>query len=193
TSFDVITILNVINELEKEDLEDLLLNFDTLLADDGVLIILEPALKFSTRKLMDFRNKILEKYQYKISYPCFHDKECPMLSCKNDWCHGELQGLDSRLVNMLDGITGFNKHKIKYSCAVFYKNKKEKFVSYEDYARVVSVPKLSNRGLSFTACALDCYKEILISKDELKKNKDLKKLRLLDKFNIKEKFQLYLK
>jgi SAM-dependent methyltransferase len=58
-----------------------------MLAPDGALIILEPALKETTRELMQLRDALRD---LPIVAPCLHDQGCPMLANERDWCHQEL-------------------------------------------------------------------------------------------------------
>jgi SAM-dependent methyltransferase len=58
-----------------------------LLTEDGALIILEPALKETTRELMQLRDALSD---LPIVAPCTHQQGCPMLASERDWCHQEL-------------------------------------------------------------------------------------------------------
>lgn len=176
--YDVITIFNVINELSDDAKISLAENIGKILNDKGLLIILEPALKDLARNLMDFRDDVLKENMFSILYPCFHTCSCPMKQCNDEWCHGELQGLNSKLVRQIDEITGFNKHKIKYSSVIFYNSKF--CTESNDCFRVVNIPKEVNSGVILNLCTKDCIKEVVIKKDMLKKNKKLKKIKFFD-------------
>ncbi|MET0285908.1 MAG: class I SAM-dependent methyltransferase [Polyangiales bacterium] len=58
-----------------------------MLTPDGALLILEPALKETTRELMQLRDALSD---LPIVAPCLHDQGCPMLANERDWCHQEL-------------------------------------------------------------------------------------------------------
>jgi SAM-dependent methyltransferase len=58
-----------------------------LLTPDGALIILEPALKETTRELMQLKDELRD---LNIVAPCLHHQSCPMLPSERDWCHQEL-------------------------------------------------------------------------------------------------------
>lgn len=177
-SYDVITVLNSVNEFSEEDFLRLFDNVNKLLADNGILIFMEPALKSCAQNLMMIRNKILEKYKFSILYPCTHQGECRMLNCENDWCHTCLGGLDSKLVKQLDTLTGYNKHRIKYSSMVFQKSKIE---NNEKFFRVVNIPKITNHGISLALCGENFFDEVIFSKKEIKENKALKKIKFFDR------------
>jgi ribosomal protein RSM22 (predicted rRNA methylase) len=61
------------------------------LAEGGAIIVLEPALKETTRELMQLRDVLAARAAapYVIA-PCLHARPCPMLPSERDWCHQEL-------------------------------------------------------------------------------------------------------
>ncbi len=177
-SYDVITVLNALNEFSSKDFSILFDNLNKILSQNGILVFLEPALKKCARNLMNIRNKILEKYQFSILYPCTHHGKCKMLNFENDWCHNCLGGLSSKLVKQLDELTEYNKHRIKYSSIVFQKSKIKK---NDEYFRVVNIPKIINQGISFTLCGENFFDKINLSKQQIKKDKKIKKIKFFDK------------
>ncbi len=51
------------------------------------LLILEPSTSLHSRKLSEFRQKLMEK-KFSIWAPCTHTMACPLLThSKTDWCH----------------------------------------------------------------------------------------------------------
>lgn len=184
--YDIITIFNVINELSKEEQKNLSIKVGELLNENGVLIILEPALKNLARNLMVFRDNVLKVNLFSILYPCFHLSSCPMRRYKDDWCHGELQGLNSKLVKQIDDITGFNKHKIKYSSVIFYNNIEYQASFKEPHYRVVDIPRINDLGYALYLCG-DCkLREWLYTRNDIKKCKKLKKIKFFDEVKRSE-------
>ncbi len=57
--------------------------------DDGIVIIIEPALKHLSRRLMVLRNEIIQKHKGYILIPCLHKNECPLYEIRKqkEWCH----------------------------------------------------------------------------------------------------------
>ncbi len=51
------------------------------------LLIIEPALKGTTRALMQLRDSLLSLGGMRVVAPCLHQASCPMLSRAGDWCH----------------------------------------------------------------------------------------------------------
>ncbi len=68
-------------------LEEALAN---LVADDGALVVVEPALRERTRHLHAVRDRMLERGKATVFAPCLHDARCPMLTIETDWCHEDL-------------------------------------------------------------------------------------------------------
>lgn len=65
-------------------------NFLPLLEKFNYLMILEPSTQDDGRKLMELREKLIEK-GFHILAPCTHQKACPLLSSsKKDWCHDRI-------------------------------------------------------------------------------------------------------
>lgn len=57
------------------------------------LIIVEPSLQNTSRRLMEFRTT-LKKHGFHIWAPCTHQNSCPLLShSKTDWCHDRIHFL----------------------------------------------------------------------------------------------------
>lgn len=68
------------------------------LAPDGVLLVVEPALRETSRALHALRDAALApgppdaapEPTPHVLYPCTHTRPCPMLRAERDWCHDEL-------------------------------------------------------------------------------------------------------
>ena len=59
------------------------------LADDGVVLIIEPATRTETRALHHARAALIEA-GLGVFAPCTHQGPCPMLERERDWCHEDL-------------------------------------------------------------------------------------------------------
>jgi ribosomal protein RSM22 (predicted rRNA methylase) len=59
------------------------------LKPDGVIIIIEPALKIFTRRLMVLRDEMMKNESIRIILPCLHNEACPLLriTTRDEWCH----------------------------------------------------------------------------------------------------------
>ncbi len=57
--------------------------------DSGIIIIIEPALKNMSRRLMSLRKEIIQKKKGYILLPCLHESGCPLQEIRQqrEWCH----------------------------------------------------------------------------------------------------------
>lgn len=68
---------------------------ESVVADDGSLVIVEPALRDRTRHLHALRDRVLEQAKSAhVFAPCLHQGKCPALAIETEWCHEDLEGID---------------------------------------------------------------------------------------------------
>jgi hypothetical protein len=60
---------------------------DGLLAPGGTVILVEPALRETSRELLAVRDQLLALSDLEIVAPCFWTGACPALANPRDWCH----------------------------------------------------------------------------------------------------------
>jgi ribosomal protein RSM22 (predicted rRNA methylase) len=127
-SFDFVVFGNVLNELfmgRKDRIEkrcELVAAFaQKWLATDGFLILLEPALKETSRELLLLRDCLLDHTDLRVYAPCVHNLHCPAVAPENvsDWCHEDRSWIPPRLIQAIDALVGNRKDSLKYSYAVF--------------------------------------------------------------------------
>lgn len=157
--FDVIILSNVLNELfshEEKKIEKRIgiVNhiLKTFLADDGSGIIIEPALRETSRDLLAVRDGIIEQ-GFHVYSPCLGNGECPALVNSKDWCHEDIPWKPTTLVRELDELAGLRKDSLKFSYLVIRKD----FFSLADICakdsfRVVSEPLVSKGKMEFYFC-----------------------------------------
>jgi ribosomal protein RSM22 (predicted rRNA methylase) len=93
-SFDLVVAAHLLNELfvDREPAERVALRarrvraWSTLLAPNGVLVLIEPALRDTSRELLAVRDQVLAAGLYVVA-PCFWTGPCPALALDRDWCH----------------------------------------------------------------------------------------------------------
>lgn len=94
--FHFILIGNVLNELLREEIHRIEGRYQIIsklveqwLAPDGFLILMEPALKETSRDLLLLRNELIRRNGFNVYAPCVHNFPCPAVSTgnPNDWCH----------------------------------------------------------------------------------------------------------
>jgi ribosomal protein RSM22 (predicted rRNA methylase) len=93
--FDLVVAAHVLNELHVGDaperrlarLGELVRRWcERLVADRGVLLLLEPALRETSRVLLAVRDRLLADGM-RVVAPCFFAGPCPALVRPRDWCH----------------------------------------------------------------------------------------------------------
>jgi len=157
--FDVIILSNVMNELFARDDRRTEKRIDTLntilkrlLADDGSCIIIEPALRETSREMLEVRDGLLEQ-GFHVFSPCLFSGKCPALANPKDWCHEDIPWDPPALVKEVDKLTGLHKDSLKFSYLVLRKDGLSlKDRSREDSFRVVSEPLVSKGKLEFYVC-----------------------------------------
>lgn len=142
------------------------------------LIIIEPALRVTTRKLMELRDKVLQQKWGTVVAPCLHQKNCPMLTANpRDWCHFYIEWKCPQLIRQIDQLVK-NKHDyLKMAYFVIESKAKQSpgsgvGDSLDDRWRAVSSPLLSNGKKEIILCG-DCgyLKKIeRLNKDKSPKN-----------------------
>jgi len=157
--FDVIILSNVMNELFARDeartekrvniLHDIL---KRSLADDGSCIIIEPALRETSREMLEVRDDILEQ-GFHVYSPCLFSTKCPSLTNPKDWCHEDIPWDPPALVKEIDKLTGLRKDSLKFSYLVLRKDG----LSLSDVCgpnsfRVVSEPLVSKGKREYYVC-----------------------------------------
>jgi ribosomal protein RSM22 (predicted rRNA methylase) len=183
--FDMIVLSNILNELFAHDeagnekraaiVSSILRRF---LADDGSCIIIEPALRQTSRDMLVVRNTLVTQGLHVYS-PCVHAGKCPALENPRDWCHEDIPWEATPLVREIDRLTGLHKDSLKFSYLVL---RKDSFslsdVRGADTYRVVSEPLVSKGKVEFYICGAGGRKLIIrLDRDATSLNKDYEKLR----------------
>jgi SAM-dependent methyltransferase len=94
--FDLVLLGQVLSELSGADAARLAAHLKLVesaagvLAEDGSLVVIEPALRDRTRHLHALRDAILASRALTLFAPCLHASPCPALSDPNAWCHEDL-------------------------------------------------------------------------------------------------------
>lgn len=92
------------------------------LKNNGSLIIIEPALRDSSRDLLMLRDEIIKKGEFNIYSPCLDTGPCGALENKKDWCHESYGWQPPKIVEEIDKRTAFEKRSLKFSYLVVRKD-----------------------------------------------------------------------
>ncbi|MBI5749157.1 MAG: hypothetical protein HZA00_08530 [Nitrospinae bacterium] len=184
-TYDIIILSNILNELfyndEKKNAERVsFLNtiIDKFLTPDGSCIIIEPALRETTREMLEIRDSLV-KNGFKIHSPCLIDDPCPALSNPKDWCHEDIPWIPPVIIKEIDKLTGLRKDSLKFSYLVLRKDKLSlSDILEKNSYRVVSEPLVSKGKLEFYICGIGGRRLITrLDKDKTPSNIQFQKLK----------------
>jgi ribosomal protein RSM22 (predicted rRNA methylase) len=126
--FDFIIMGNVLNELfpgDERRIEKRSRRVATLIQDwlapNGFVILMEPALRETSRDLLHVRDRLLDMLPLTVYSPCVHSHPCPAVAagCTSDWCHEDHAWETPSWIRRIDERTGLRKSSLKYSYVVF--------------------------------------------------------------------------
>lgn len=180
--FDLIIAANMLNELPLNDGMALLTTLVGALAPGGRLLTLEPALLETTRIHMGLRDAVLQRFpDLAVVFPCTHREPCPMLRHDRDeWCHAPLPWHTPRLVRQIDALTGFNKHRPKYSAFVFSRG-----AAPPPGIRILRAAEKSPKGATALACGPSVYGALtLLKRHKSDENRPFQKVEVFDRVTI---------
>ncbi|HEY3196545.1 MAG TPA: small ribosomal subunit Rsm22 family protein [Nitrospirales bacterium] len=143
-TFDLVLLVNSLNELFRSARDPIARRTKLVeqlvesLAPDGTLVVIEPALRKTTRELHEIRDRILSRGQATVYSPCLHDRPCPALVHPDDWCHEERPWDPPGIVKEIDRSVGFIKDALKFSYLVLRRDGRTIVDRAPDVYRVVS-------------------------------------------------------
>jgi ribosomal protein RSM22 (predicted rRNA methylase) len=117
--FGLVLAGSVLNELPEAARLGVLETLLGALANDGALVIIEPALRETSRCLHRLRDAIIERRLGSVFAPCVRrGAPCPMLARERDWCHEERPTVLPRRTRELVAETGLRDDGLKFSYLV---------------------------------------------------------------------------
>lgn len=84
------------------------------LTEDGVLVLIEPALRETSRELLEVRDVLVSR-GHRILAPCLCEGPCPALERERDWCHSERSWEPPEVVSAIMRAAGLRKESLKMS------------------------------------------------------------------------------
>ena len=183
--FDLVILSNVLNELFSREgrriekriivLEDIMRRF---VSEAGSCVIIEPALRETSRALLEVRNAMLHA-GFTIFAPCASRGWCPALANPKDWCHEDLPWDAPDLIQELDRHTGLRKDSLKFSWLILRKDGITCADAFgEGVFRVVSEPLVSKGKRELYLCGPKDRKLVArLDKDSTARNEAFENLR----------------
>lgn len=142
--FDLIIVANSLNEIyadAKDPIEmrsGLVNECLSLLTPHGTVMIVEPALRETSRGLLHVRDRLLQEKRCTLYSPCLHENDCPAMINPHDWCHEERTWDPPTVIQEIDEHVGFIKDALKFSYLLLRKDGKTIVERRPDVYRVVS-------------------------------------------------------
>lgn len=160
-SFDLVLFSNVLNELFPFDEDRIARRVGIVqtvmglnLEQDGSCIIIEPALRETSRDLLAVRDDLLQEGFFVFS-PCLAGTPCPARENLRDWCHEDIPWDPPALIKEVDRLTGLRKDSLKFSYLVLRKDGRSLADLFgPDAFRIVSAPLITKGKREYYLCGL---------------------------------------
>jgi ribosomal protein RSM22 (predicted rRNA methylase) len=115
-AIDLLLVGTVLNEMSEQSALDVVMTNIKTLTSSGLCIVIEPALRHTSRALHRLRDNLCQRGGYAILAPCVHSHTpCPALSNQDDWCHEERLGKLPPRAAELSRITHLRDDGLKFS------------------------------------------------------------------------------
>jgi hypothetical protein len=94
------------------------------LTDEGLVILVEPALRLQSRRLLELRRALLEELAagrgpaMQVLLPCLGHQACGALSDPDDWCHEEVAWWRPPYFRVIDRMAGLDRRTLPFSYLV---------------------------------------------------------------------------
>lgn len=115
--FDLILAGHLLNELYGDDVDARARLVESMLAQlapTGTLLVIEPALRETSRALLQLRDRLVAR-GVTVRAPCLYRGGCPALTRAGDWCHAERRFAPPPLVDELARAAKLHRDTLKMS------------------------------------------------------------------------------
>lgn len=118
------------------------------LEKDGLIILVEPALKLQSRKLLAWRQALLDEMKrqrirdFKILTPCLGHQQCGALSVAEDWCHEEVSWWRPPYFRTLDELVLLDRKSLPFSYLVLIRSEKPLSVLFSQCTEAKKLSRL---------------------------------------------------
>jgi SAM-dependent methyltransferase len=111
-SFDLVTMMNTLNELSDSAQVRLFGSLPSYLSESGSMLVIEPASREASRSLLRHRDRMVDQ-GLTVYAPCTRQASCPALSKEDDWCHSEYRWERPRVIALIDEMSGLVRLSLK--------------------------------------------------------------------------------
>lgn len=105
----------------------LLENWDRHLNEEGLVILIEPALRSQSRTLLELRKRLIPEFAQaglQILLPCLGHQACGALVREDDWCHEEIAWWRAPYLTRVDQLSGRDHRHLDFSYLVIAKSQR---------------------------------------------------------------------
>ncbi|MCX7994624.1 MAG: methyltransferase domain-containing protein [candidate division WOR-3 bacterium] len=135
----------------------------------GFVIIIEPALKNLTRRLMELRKSIIENRIGIILLPCLHNEKCPLLIKIGEWCHQSIKWQPPDFIKIINQKLFRKVEYLKFAYLVITDEVYKPLVSII-YPVIGRVAKEKGRARCFVCSNNGVIELLRLDRDESAKN-----------------------
>jgi ribosomal protein RSM22 (predicted rRNA methylase) len=184
--YDIITMMNVINEL-PEDVDDTLIHrLLSMLKEDGAIVMIEPSTRELSRRALRFRDRMVAHEAF-VYAPCTKYGGCPALVDADNWCHTDVRWERPAFIKFIDELAGTLRLSLKYTYGVFLKQDKnlsdlhQEARDFHSTGRIVSEVFLEKGRTRLILCNQEGRREHVMNKrDKAEQNRDIQKAERYD-------------
>jgi ribosomal protein RSM22 (predicted rRNA methylase) len=175
---DLVVIGTLLNELPAADRLAITTRALAAIADDGAVIIVEPALRETSRELHTLRDEVLARGAGHVFAPCTRaGAPCPALADPSDWCHEDRPVRLPPRTAELARLTHLRDDGLKFSYLVLRKQPLA-LVDAPGAWRIVSAPHAQKGKLEVFGCSdAGRVRLRLLKRHRAESNRDLERAR----------------
>jgi hypothetical protein len=155
-----------LNELDtpRAELASLLLkDWTQHLEQEGIVILVEPALKQQSRRLLELRRELITQAKeqkldwFQVLLPCLGHQACGALANAEDWCHEDVSWWRPPYFRILDDLVGLDRKSLPFSYLVITKSLRPRAeilpaLASKTQHRLVSPAHSEGQDLEFFVC-----------------------------------------
>lgn len=186
-AYHLVVAGTVLNELTEHDARALVREALAAVTEGGAVILIEPALRETSRALHRLRDWVLEQELAHVFAPCTRrGAPCPSLADEGNWCHEdrptELPEKAARLAN----ATGLRGHGLKFSYLTLRRGPEPLVEPGPGQAlRVVSHVRKLKGKVECTGCGDDGWRPLrLLRRHRTEDNRELERARRGDVLRV---------
>jgi ribosomal protein RSM22 (predicted rRNA methylase) len=186
--YQLITMMNVLNELDEANDGKLLNTLTSLLDEHGSIMMIEPATRLESRRLLRFRDRAI-KHTMTVYSPCTMQDDCPAMIKEDDWCHSEIDWDRPPFIKVIDDLTGTLRLSLKYTYIILRNDEVtlSHAIDQNDLFRVVS-KRFDEKGRvrAFLCGEPGRHEYILNKRDRSETNADFAEIERYDLVKVAE-------